>query len=87
MWYEILTNNEFADYFINSDPTVQDDAEKQKADEMLDGLRKIVYGVTDAWYHYDKPRKDVLRQGLKYYSQFAVNSFDFCYRQIHIFML
>jgi hypothetical protein len=84
MWYEILTENEFAEYFINTDPTLQDEEEKQKADEMLDGLRKIVRGVSTAWAHYYSPRKDVLRQGLKYYSQFAVNSFDFCYRQIHL---
>ena len=88
MWYEILTQNEFADYFINSDPLVQDAEEKQKADEMLEGLRKIVRGVTGAWTCYYKPTdkdyKGVYRDGLKYYSQIAVNAFDFCFSQIHL---
>ena len=88
MWYEILTENEFADYFINSDPLVQDIAEKQKADKMLDGLGKIVRGVTSAWTcYYSPPYKDhkwVYRDGLKYYSQIALNAFDFCCNQIHL---
>ena len=42
MWYDILINNEFSDYFINSDSSVQDPVEKQKADKMLDGLKKLL---------------------------------------------
>ena len=88
MWYEILIKNEFADYFINSDLSVQDTAEKQKADEMLDGLKKIVKGVSNAWSHYYDPtfkgHKWVHRDGLKYYSQIALDAFDFCCTQIHL---
>ena len=88
MWYEILTENEFADYFIDNDPIVQGITEKQNAEKMLDGLRKIVYGVTTAWNcHVSPTRKDhkwVYRDGLKYYSQIAVNAFDFCFSQIHL---
>ena len=88
MWYEILTENEFADYFINSDPLAQDTVEKQNEDKALDGLRKIVRGVTGAWNCYYRPTvkdfKEVYRDGLKYYSQIAVNAFDFCFSQIHL---
>ena len=86
MWYEILTDNEFAEYFINSDPSVQDSAEKQKADEMLDGLRKIVRGVSHAWSCYYRPtfkdHKWVYRDGLKYFSQLALDTFNLCCSQI-----
>ena len=88
MWYEILTQNEFADYFINSDPLAKDTEEKQNADKALDGLKKIVYGVTYAWTCYDMPTdkdyKGAYRDGLKYYGQIAVNAFDFCFSQIHL---
>ena len=88
MWYEILTQNEFADYFINSDPLAQDAEGKQKADEMLEGLSKIVRGVTEAWNCYYRPAsKDqiwVYRDGFKYYSQIALNAFDFCFSQIRL---
>ena len=84
MWYEILVENEFADYFINNDSCLQDAAEKKKADEMLGGYSEIVYGATIAWDFYDDPKKERVREKLAGFSQNAVQAFDFCCSQIHL---
>ena len=84
MWYEILVENEFADYFINNNPFSEDAAEKQKADEMLNGYSEIVYGVTTAWGFHDDIKKEKVRQSLVMLIPNAVRSFDFCCSQIHL---
>jgi hypothetical protein len=84
MWYEILVENEFADYFINNNSFLQDAAEKRKADEMLNGYSEIIYGATIAWNFYDDIKKEQIRESLTNFSQNAVRSFDFCCSQIHL---
>ena len=84
MWYEILIKNEFADYFINSDPFTQDTVEKQRATEMLEEYSKIIDGVSYAWDFYDTPYLDRLRRALKNSDQLIATCFDFCCSQIHL---
>ena len=78
MWYKILIENEFADYFINSDPCPQSDAENQKAEEMLQGYAEIVEGVILAITFYDSPKKSEIYKSLAQYSLHSAKAIEFC---------
>ena len=84
MWYEILIENEFAEYFINSEAAPQEADERQMADAMLAGYSELVYGVMIAWSFYDAFTKEKIRQSLAGYSQNAVRAFDFFCDRIHL---
>ncbi|MBO5354868.1 MAG: hypothetical protein J6B09_02230 [Clostridia bacterium] len=82
MWYEILVENEFADYFINNDIDPEDATEKQKAEEMLQGCKDVIYGATMAWTFYDSSRKNSVCGSLARLNAHAAKSFEFCCSRI-----
>lgn len=82
MWYKILIENEFANFFINNDILWQEPAETQKAEQMLKEYSYLIYGVVIAWAFYDSPKIDKIAEGLAKMSPLAVYSFDFCLNHI-----
>ena len=84
MWYEILVNNEFADYFINNNAFPQDAQERQEANKMLNEYSEIVCGVIIAWNFYNispEKRDCIIKASLE---GNAARAYEFCCDQIYL---
>ena len=84
MWYEILVENEYAEYFINKDYSCFDtDDERIKASQMREKFGEIAYGVTMAWSFYDFSTIDMIRKQIASSSPDIHRSFEFCCTHLH----
>lgn len=81
MWYEILLNNEFADYFMNSDGL---ESNKEKDKKMLQDYEDIILGITYAWVFYEDKQAEKARKNIKSTDENILKAFEFCRSQMHL---
>ena len=83
MWYKILIENEYADYFINNESFLITESNEKTA-RMLGGYADIVSGVTYAWTYREGEKSDRLALAVKDMGADISRAFDFCCEHLHL---